>query len=154
MKRTIIFGLLLTVFTTSCVGKKEEKTVEQNKQKTMGTIYLTKDSFLTKVFNYEGNPTEWKYLGDKPCIIDFYATWCGPCKAIAPILEEIAKEYHEKIYVYKIDVDKEEELAAAFGIRSIPTMYFCPMEGNPQIAQGALPKDVIKQAIAEVLKIQ
>jgi thioredoxin len=154
MKRTILFISLLTIIATSCLGKKEEKNVEQQKTKTMTTINLTTDLFKTKVFNYEGNPAEWKYLGDKPCIIDFYATWCGPCKAVAPILEEIANEYDGKIYVYKIDVDKEEELAAAFGIRSIPTMYFCPMEGNPQIAQGALPKDVIKQAIAEVLKVE
>ena len=93
----------------------------------MKTIHLTKEEFLKKVANYEANPTEWKYLGDKPCIIDFYADWCGPCKMVAPILDELAKEYSDKIYIYKVDTEAERELASAFGIRSIPTMIFIPM---------------------------
>ena len=117
----------------------------------MGTIHLTKAEFLAKVANYEANPTEWKYLGDKPCIIDFYADWCAPCKTIAPILEDLAKEYDGQIYIYKINTEEEQELAAAFGIRSIPTILFCPMGENPQMAQGAMPKDAFKQAIEEVL---
>jgi len=117
----------------------------------MGTIHLTKAQFLTKVANYEANPTEWKYLGDKPCIIDFYAAWCGPCKTVAPILEDLAKEYDGQIYIYKIDTEAEQELAAAFGIRSIPTILFCPMGEAPQMAQGALPKDAFRKAITEVL---
>jgi len=130
-------------------NNKEEKTI--NEVKKMGTIHLTKAEFLTKVANYESNPTEWKYLGDKPCIIDFYANWCGPCKTIAPILEDLAKEYDGQIYVYKVDTESEQELAAAFGIRSIPTVLFCPIGGNPQMAQGAMPRDAFKQAINEVL---
>ena len=117
----------------------------------MGTKFLTKSEFLSKVANYEANPTEWKYLGDKPCIIDFYASWCGPCKTVAPILEDLAKEYNGQIYIYKIDTEAEPELASAFGIRSIPTILFCAMDGAPQMAQGALPKDSFKKAIADIL---
>jgi thioredoxin len=129
---------------------KTEKT-QTNETTKMGTIKLTKAEFLTKVANYEANPTEWKYLGDKPCIIDFYADWCGPCRAIAPVLEDLAKEYHGQIYIYKIDTEKEQELASAFGIRSIPSILFCPIGEQPQMAQGALPKETFKKAIEEVL---
>ena len=117
----------------------------------MGTIHLTKAAFLSKVANFEANPTEWKYLGDKPCIIDFYAAWCGPCKTIAPILEDLAKEYDGQIYIYKVDTEVEQELAGAFGIRSIPSVLFCQMNGTPQMAQGAMPKNAFKKAIEEVL---
>lgn len=107
--------------------------------------------FLNKVYNYEANPNDWKYEGDKPCIVDFYATWCGPCKALAPVLEELAKEYDGKIYIYKVDVDKEEELAATFGIRSIPTLLWIPKDGKPTVTQGAMPKTELKKMIDEVL---
>ncbi len=117
----------------------------------MNTIHLTKDQFLTKVANYEENPTEWKYLGDKPAIIDFYASWCGPCKTIAPILEELAQEYKDEIYIYKINTEEEQELAAAFGIRSIPSLLFVPMNEAPQMAMGAMPKNSFKEAIDKVL---
>lgn len=112
--------------------------------------HLTKESFLAKVFNFEQNQ-EWKFEGTKPCIIDFYADWCGPCKMVAPILEELAIEYNGKIDIYKIDTEAEQELAGAFGIRSIPSILFCPKEGQPQMAAGALPKDSFKQAIDEIL---
>ena len=114
-------------------------------------IHLNKADFLTKVYNYEKNPNEWKYEGDKPAIVDFYATWCGPCKMIAPLLEEMAKEYDGQIVIYKVDTDKEPELSAAFGIRSIPTLLFIPAEGEPQIGQGAMPKATLKKAIDEFL---
>lgn len=120
----------------------------------MKTIHLTKAEFLSKVANYEADPTVWKYLGDKPAIIDFYASWCGPCRTIAPILEELADEYEGKIHIYKVDTEKEQELAAAFGIRSIPSLLFVPMEGAPQMAQGALPKSAFKEAIEEVLLVK
>ena len=122
-----------------------------NKEKKMQTIHLTKSEFLAKVAAYETSPNEWKYLGDRPAIIDFYASWCGPCKMIAPILEELAAEYGDSIYIYKIDTEKEQELSAAFGIRSIPTLLFVPMEGAPQMAQGAMPKNALKEAIDKVL---
>ncbi len=114
------------------------------------TQHLTKESFLKKVFNYEQNK-EWKFEGDKPCLIDFYANWCGPCKMVAPILEELSEEYKGQIDIYKINTEEEQELAAAFGIRSIPSLLFCPSDERPQMAMGALPKDSLIQAIDEVL---
>lgn len=122
-----------------------------NKEKKMQTIHLTKSEFLAKVADYETSPNEWKYLGDRPAVIDFYASWCGPCKMIAPILEELAAEYGDSIYIYKINTEEEQELAAAFGIQSIPTLLFVPMEGAPQMAQGAMPKNTLKEAIDKVL---
>ena len=118
---------------------------------TKKTINLTRAEFLTKVANFEETPDKWVYLGDKPAIIDFYADWCGPCKMIAPILEELAVEYEGQIYIYKVDTEAEQQLAGEFGIRSIPSILFVPMGEDPQMAQGALPKDAFKQAIEEVL---
>ena len=115
--------------------------------------HLTKATFLEKVFNYEKNQ-EWKYEGELPCLIDFYADWCGPCKMVAPILEELSREYEGKIVIYKIDTEEEQELAAAFGIRSIPSLLFCPVEGQPQMAAGALPKATLKKAIDEILLVK
>lgn len=114
------------------------------------TEHLTKQTFLEKVFNYEKN-TEWKFEGELPCIIDFYADWCGPCKMVAPILEELSEEYKGKINIYKINTEQETELAAAFGIRSIPSLLFIPKGEQPQMAMGALPKDTFKQVIQDVL---
>jgi thioredoxin len=116
------------------------------------TENLTKETFLKKVFNFEENK-EWKFEGERPVLIDFYADWCGPCKMIAPILEELSEEYGDKIDIYKIDTEAEQELAAAFGIRSIPSMLFCPLEGQPEMANGALPKPELERIIADVLKV-
>ena len=115
--------------------------------------HLNKESFKEKVFNYEENK-EWKFEGDKPCLIDFYADWCGPCKMVAPILEELAEEYDEKIDIYKIDTEKEKELTGLFGIQSIPSLLFVPKENKPQMAMGALPKDSFIKAIKDVLKVE
>lgn len=112
--------------------------------------HLTKETFQQKVFNYDLNK-EWKFEGDLPCMIDFYADWCQPCKMVAPVLEELAEEYKDKINIYKIDTEDQQELAAAFGIRSIPSILFCPKEGQPQMAMGALPKNTFKEAIDSVL---
>jgi thioredoxin len=117
------------------------------------TENLTKATFLEKVFNYEENK-EWKFAGEVPAIIDFYADWCGPCKMIAPILEQLSEEYGEKINIYKVDTEAEQELSAAFGIRSIPSMLFCPMGEEPQMANGALPKAQLEQIIKDVLKVE
>ncbi len=112
--------------------------------------HLTKQTFLEKVFNYEANK-EWKFEGKLPCVIDFYADWCQPCKIVAPILEELAVEFDGKINIYKVNTEQEVDLASAFGIRSIPSMLFCPAEGQPQMAVGALPKETLVQAINDVL---
>jgi thioredoxin 1 len=112
--------------------------------------HLTKQTFLDKVFNYE-KYKEWQFEGNLPCLIDFYADWCGPCKMVAPVLEDLSNEYKDKINIYKVDTEAEQELAAAFGIRSIPSLLFCPKDGKPQMAMGALPKDALKGAIDEVL---
>lgn len=112
--------------------------------------HLTKDTFLTKVFDYEKN-TDWKFTGELPCLIDFYADWCGPCKMVAPILEELAEEYKGKINIYKVDTEDQQELAGVFGIRSIPSLLFCPKDGAPQMAMGALPKDTFRKAINDIL---
>jgi thioredoxin len=112
--------------------------------------HLTKETFQKKVFNYETNK-DWKFEGELPCLIDFYADWCGPCKMVAPILEELAKEYDGKINIYKVDTEDQQELAAVFGIRSIPSLLFCPKEGQPQMAMGALPKPTFIKAIDDIL---
>ena len=116
----------------------------------MATEHLTKVTFTEKVFNYEQNQ-DWKFEGQLPCIIDFYADWCGPCKMVAPILEELSTEYAGKINIYKIDTEAEQELAGVFGIRSIPSMLFCPVDGQPQMSVGALPRNSLIQAIDNVL---
>lgn len=113
---------------------------------------LTKTAFLEKVFNFEENK-EWKFKGKVPAIIDFYADWCGPCKMLSPILEQLSNEYGEKLKIYKVDTESEQELSAAYGIRSIPSMLFCPTGEQPQMANGALPKQEMERIIAEVLKV-
>lgn len=116
-------------------------------------VHLDKELFLQKIVDFENNPSVWKYLGNKPSIIDFYAEWCGPCKAVGPVLDELAEEYAGKIDIYKIDVDKEQELAGMFGISSVPTLLFIPMQDNPQMAMGAMSKEGFIQAINDVLLI-
>lgn len=116
------------------------------------TEHLTKQTFLDKVFNFETNK-EWKFQGDKPALIDFYADWCGPCKMVAPILEELSEEYKDQINIYKINTENEQELAAAFGIQSIPSLLFIPLNDKPQMSMGALPKPQLEQAIKDVLGV-
>lgn len=122
---TTAFFLIAISQLAACQNLSNEKNNKVNNKKTkeMKTIQLTQTDFLTKVMDYQNNPQEWKYLGDKPALIDFYADWCGPCKMIAPVLEELAAEYDDKVYIYKINTEKEEELAALFGIRSIPSLF-------------------------------
>lgn len=116
----------------------------------MATIQLTADGFKEKIFDYATEET-WNYQGSLPAIIDFYADWCGPCKAVAPVLEELSKEYEGKLVIYKIDTDKEAELSSLFGIQSIPTLLFIPVNGNPMMQRGAIPKKAFQQVIEERL---
>lgn len=113
--------------------------------------HLTVETFKQKVFNYEKNPDNWVFEGDLPCIVDFYADWCKPCKLIAPIMEELAAEYKGKINVYKVNTEQQRELSTLFGIKSIPSVLFIPMSGKPQMSTGALPKESFKQVIDEFL---
>jgi thioredoxin len=115
--------------------------------------HLTTAAFKEKVFNYEVNK-DWKFEGDKPCLIDFYADWCGPCRMVAPLLEELSKEYDGKLNIYKVNTEEERELSAAFGIQSIPSLLFVPSQGQPQMAMGALPKETFIKAFKDVLKVE
>ena len=117
------------------------------------TEHLTKETFKSKVFDYEKNK-EWKFEGEKPCIVDFYADWCGPCKMVAPVLEELSEDFSGKLNVYKINTEEEQELASVFGIRSIPSFLFVPVSGQPQMAMGALPKDTFIKAFKDVLGVE
>lgn len=116
----------------------------------MATVKLTTEKFKTDIFDYT-TEKEWNYKGNLPAIIDFYADWCGPCKMVAPILEELSKEYKDKLVIYKVDTEVEQELAAVFRIMSIPSILFIPAEGQPMMQKGALPKQILKRIIDEEL---
>ena len=159
MKTKIIIAVMLglTVLPTSCRTKNEKKTTIEKEQKNkedkkMNVKELTLESFKNNIMDYEANPTEWKFKGERPAVIDFYAVWCGPCKATAPILDSLAKEYDGKVDFYKVDVDKQQELSAMFGIRSIPSLLFIPKEGKPQIQVGAMDHTQLENAIKSILK--
>ena len=149
MKKLLLTTMCMLGLAACANGSNKENNTK--KENTMKTIALTKADFLKKVADYEKNPEEWKYLGDKPALIDFYASWCGPCKALAPVLEELAAEYGDRIYIYKGNTEESQDLAAAFGIRSIPTLLFIPLEGDPQMAVGAMPKATLKANIDRIL---
>lgn len=131
----------------------DEETAAKEKPTTR-VVHITKADFLKKVYDFEKNPDEWKYLGSQPAIVDFYADWCGPCRQLSPVLDELAKEYSGKLTIYKVNVDNERGLATFFGIRSIPTLLFIPMKGKPQRSLGALSKTELKGIIKDVLKVE
>lgn len=131
----------------------DEETAATEKPTTR-VVHITKADFLKKVYDFEKNPDEWKYLGSQPAIVDFYADWCGPCRQLSPVLDELAKEYSGKLTIYKVNVDNERGLATFFGIRSIPTLLFIPMKGKPQRSLGALSKTELKGLIKDVLKVE
>ncbi|EDV01506.1 thioredoxin [Phocaeicola coprocola] len=114
-------------------------------------IHINQSEFIEKVYDYKKNPDKWVYEGSKPAIVDFYADWCGPCRRLSPVLEKLAEKYKDKIVIYKVNTDKERELAAAFGITSLPTLVFIPLRDTPQVSQGALPQEVLEKGIEEVL---
>lgn len=161
---SLLFLLPMTL-SISCTGKttqpdgqkrsnakaQEQTATKKKEKKNMEVKELTTQEFKEKVMNYDEHPNEWVFEGDKPVIIDFYATWCGPCKATAPIVADIAKTYAGKIDVYKVDVDQQQELAATFGIRSIPTIFFIPKKGDPQVQVGAMNRAQFDEAIKEIL---
>lgn len=115
--------------------------------------HLTKETFLTRIFNYESDKA-WNYTGEKPCVIDFYADWCGPCKIVSPILEELAEVFKDKLDIYKVNTEEETELASVFGIRNIPSILFIPLNGDPRIAVGAFPKEIFLKAFREILGVE
>lgn len=157
--KKIVIPILALIITFSLIAfNSSDKSQKGSAKDTAGekAIKLNKAEFIDKVFDYENNSEEWKFEGDLPCIIDFYADWCQPCKIAGPILEELAAEYEGKIHVYKVDTQKERELASAFGITSIPTFLLCPAEGLPQLFTGIgqspeETKEIFKQAIDNVL---
>jgi len=160
-KLFLIFGIAFTVSLISCsnINGGQEKTDLSLKNNTTAkeapsaaeVEYLTYDTFIEKVWNFEKNPDNWVYEGTVPCVIDFYADWCKPCKMVAPIMDELAVKYDGKVKIYKINVDKEQKLAAIFGVRSIPSVLFSPMTGKPSMQAGALPKDQYIQIIEDNL---
>jgi len=117
----------------------------------MATVHLTKEQFLRRIADYEKNPDSFRFLGSRPALIDFYAGWCGPCKMLAPLLEEVSDEYAGRVDIYKVDVEQEEELAALFRVRSIPTLVYIPMNGQIRVTQGAVGKPQLKEAIENIL---
>ena len=118
----------------------------------MSAIHLTKGGYLRRVNDYENNGGKWEFKGERPVLIDFFATWCGPCQRLSPVIEELAKEYEGKVDIYKVDVDQEEELAAQFNIRSIPTLVFASKELEPQVTVGAMSKGQLKDSLDQMLK--
>ena len=153
-KLSLIFTLVLSFALFSCSntkGSQENNNIvvsdennendKESKDDEIHPEYLTYDTFLEKVWDFENNPQEWVYKGDTPCVIDFYADWCKPCRMVAPIMDELSKDYDGKVKIYKIDVDKEKKLASVFQVRSIPSVLFIPKTGKPEMNTGALPKD-------------
>jgi thioredoxin len=153
MRKKLFLSLVISsLFFITC--KSENKTGGAvTKEGNEPVVQLTNESFKKLVFNYEANKT-WAYEGTKPAIVDFYATWCGPCKQLSPIVEELAREYAGKVVFYKVDTDKENALAQSLGITGLPTLLFIPAQGTPQMSMGLLPKENLVKAINEVLMVK
>ena len=162
MKRLFLISIAMTVAgLTSCSGNSQQaksvvkkQVLTQQNAKKRNVQELTAETFKQKVMNYDIHPNEWIFEGSRPAIIDFYATWCGPCKQTAPIVEKLAEDYAGRIDVYKVDVDQQQELAAFFGVQSIPTILFIPKEGTPQRVSGAMPRSGFDEAIKQVFKME
>ena len=143
MKKIIYAVIIMLFLAILLIAEKSETKPE----------HLSLETFKEKVFDFEADK-KWKFKGEIPAIIDFYADWCGPCKQVAPIMEELAQEFDGKVKIYKIDTDQEKQLAGMFGIRSIPSILFIPVEGQPQMVTGALPIETFKEIIEDVLKVK
>lgn len=154
----VLFFTLVSLSCTNAVGNQKTKQLSADNKANTNVDdqggkpeFLTYDAFLKKVWDFEKNPQKWVYEGDEPCVIDFYADWCRPCKMVAPIMEDLAKKYDGKVKFYKINVDKEKKLASVFQVSSIPAVLFSPKEGKPGMQVGALPKDEYIRIINENL---
>jgi len=143
MKKSILIAIAILAFGFAANAQEQK---EESKVK-----HLTYNEFLKKVWNFENNPNTFIYKGKLPAVIDFYANWCGPCRRVAPIMEKLAEEYDGKLLVYKVNVDQEKELAAAFQVKSIPMVLFIPLEGQPAMQVGALPEEGYRKVIEEQL---
>jgi thioredoxin 1 len=150
-KNLLLLGFIYVIF-SGCQAGDPQKTGSRTNT-TNPVIHLTNDSFKQKIFNYESG-SQWKYAGEMPAIIDFYADWCAPCRQLSPVVEELAKEYGGKIVVYKVDTDKEQLLSQNLGIQSLPTLLLIPAQGDPRIIIGVLPKDQLVKAIQDVLLVK
>jgi len=153
LKRLFSLTILLKLFLITSITACNSVTSVKEASNKVTIVYLTNDTFKQMVFNYDKNK-EWKYEGTKPAIIDFYASWCPPCKQLSPLVEEIAQEYSGKIVVYKVDTDKEKILAQHLGISGLPTLLFIPAKGKPQASMGFIPKETIIKTIKNVLLIK
>jgi len=153
MKKKFFLSVLISTLIFVNCKSENPASADSNGGSASSIVMLTNDTFKKLVFNYEVNK-EWKYEGNKPAIIDFYADWCAPCRQLSPLVEEIAKEYAGKIVVYKVDTEKEKALSQSIGITGLPTLLFIPAEGQPRISMGALPKESLVKAINEILLIK
>lgn len=163
IRKSIVLLASVFMLTTACsstTGKQTNDSETLNMEKSGGNsddntagkpIYLTYETFVEKVWNFEENPQNWVYEGELPAVIDFYADWCAPCRKIAPIMEKLAKEYEGKLIIYKIDVDDQQKLAAVFQVKSIPSVLFTPVDGQPMMQAGALTEEMYRQIIEEQL---
>lgn len=150
----LLFFIALPICFVGCTKQASNKAPVAQKEKTvvLGKVnVLTASDFKKKIMDYESHPDEWVFAGSRPAIIDFYATWCGPCKMMASMVESLAGKYAGKIDFYKVDIDQEPELASVFGIRSIPTFLFIPLKGNPTMQMGAMQKEDFEEIIGKMM---
>lgn len=156
MKKLIMFSLMAAISLAACSQEKQSAASQPSGETAAAAVSdykpveMNTQMFIDRVVDFK-NAKEWDYKGDKPAVIDFYATWCGPCKKLSPILDELSSEYAGNVLFYKVDVDREQELAGAFGIQSIPMVLLIPKEGKPYVVQGLRPKAELKEAIDSVL---